>query len=75
MELAYMVEYGVSPTDALTAATGAAADLNRLRDRGRIHVGHKADLLLVSGNPTRDIDCVAKPNNHRLVVKDGKQLT
>jgi len=75
MELAYMVEYGVSPIDALVAATGAAADLNRLRDRGRLREGHKADLLVVSGDPTADINRAANPTNHRLVVKNGAPLT
>jgi imidazolonepropionase-like amidohydrolase len=74
MELAYMVEYGVSPSDALVAATGAAADLNRLRDRGRLQEGHKADLLVVTGNPTLDIQCASDAANHRMVVKNGSPL-
>lgn len=74
MELAYMVEYGVSPTDALTAATGAAADLNRVRDRGRIRKGYKADLLVVSGDPSISIASAADRANHRIIVKNGKRL-
>ena len=41
---------------ALTAATAAAADAFHITDRGRIRrSGLRADLLLVDGDPTRDI--------------------
>ena len=36
-------------------ATANAADAFRLADRGRIRVGLRADLLLVEGDPTRDV--------------------
>lgn len=58
MELALLVEAGLSPAEALTAATAAPADTFRLADRGRIAPGLRADLLLVDGDPTRDIDAV-----------------
>jgi hypothetical protein len=40
---------------ALTAATKSTADIFRLNDRGRIAPGRRADLVLVRGDPTRDI--------------------
>jgi imidazolonepropionase-like amidohydrolase len=40
---------------ALTAATSAAARAFRLEDRGRIAPRMRADLVLVEGDPTRDI--------------------
>lgn len=70
-ELRYMVGYGINPTDALVAATGNAADLIGLEDRGRIKEGMAADLLIVDGNPMQDILNVADKTNHRCVVKDG----
>ena len=73
-ELAFMVEYGINPADALIAATSNAADLIRLDDRGRIKDGHAADLLIVDGNPMQDIANVAERKNHRLVVKDGRAV-
>jgi imidazolonepropionase-like amidohydrolase len=53
-ELALLVEAGLSPTAALAAATSAPARAFKL-DRGRIAAGQRADLLLVDGDPTRDI--------------------
>lgn len=46
---------GLSPREALTGATSAAADAYGLSDRGRIAPGYRADLLLVDGNPLDDI--------------------
>jgi imidazolonepropionase-like amidohydrolase len=54
-ELSLLVENGLSPLQALIAATSAPADAFRLVDRGRIRPGLRADLVLVEGDPTRDI--------------------
>ncbi len=54
-ELQLLVECGLTPTNALRGATSKTADLFRLKDRGRIAPGQHADLLLVRGNPTKDI--------------------
>lgn len=54
-ELAALVDAGLSPTAALTAATAAPAAAFGLGDRGRIVPGLRADLLLVNGDPTDDI--------------------
>jgi imidazolonepropionase-like amidohydrolase len=58
--LAEYVEAGIPAVAALTAATSAAADALRL-DKGRIRPGADADLLLVQGDPTRDIATLAAP--------------
>ena len=50
-----VTEIGLSPLQALAAATTNPAEAFRLTDRGRIEVARKADLLLVRGNPTVDI--------------------
>jgi imidazolonepropionase-like amidohydrolase len=54
-ELAALVEAGLTPSEALAAATSAPAKAFRLGQRGRIDKGYKADLLLVEGNPALDI--------------------
>lgn len=54
-ELEYLVEAGLSPVQALVAATSAPAGAFHLNDRGRIAPGLRADLLLVEGDPTKDI--------------------
>lgn len=51
-ELALLVDAGLTPTQALTAATAAPAQAFNLTDRGRLHPGLLADLLLVDGDPT-----------------------
>jgi imidazolonepropionase-like amidohydrolase len=54
-ELELLVGAGLTPLQALTAATSAAAKAFRLEDRGRIAPRMRADLVLVEGDPTRDI--------------------
>lgn len=54
-ELELLVEAGMTPEQALAAATSAAANAFDLVDRGRIRPGLRADLLLVDGDPTREI--------------------
>jgi imidazolonepropionase-like amidohydrolase len=54
-ELTRLVEAGLTPLEALAAATSAPATAFDLSDRGRIEVGRRADLLLVEGDPTSDI--------------------
>jgi imidazolonepropionase-like amidohydrolase len=54
-ELQYLVEAGLTPAQALRAATATTARRFRLGDRGRIAEGLRADLLLVDGDPTANI--------------------
>jgi imidazolonepropionase-like amidohydrolase len=54
-ELELLVQAGLTPEEALAAATSRPADCFGLRDRGRILPGRRADLLLVSGDPTVNI--------------------
>jgi len=54
-ELKALVEAGLTPVQALAAATSEPARVFKLGRRGRIEKGYKADLLLVDGNPAADI--------------------
>ena len=54
-ELRLLVDSGLTPAAALAAATSAPARAFNLKDRGRIARGLRADLVLVNGDPTRDI--------------------
>jgi imidazolonepropionase-like amidohydrolase len=54
-ELELLVKAGLSPSEALAAATSVPAQTFGLKDRGRIAPGLRADLLLVRGDPTSDI--------------------
>jgi Amidohydrolase family len=54
-ELELLVNASLTPTEALAAATATPAAAFHLDDRGVIAPGKRADLLLVKGDPTRDI--------------------
>jgi imidazolonepropionase-like amidohydrolase len=68
-ELALMVEHGLSPMQALVAATSAAAEnLGLAHELGSLAVGKLADLILVDRDPIADITATGRVV---LVVKDG----
>lgn len=54
VEIARMVEWGLTPARALEAATANAAELLRLPDVGTVEEGKTADLVLYAGNPLDD---------------------
>jgi len=69
LELVLFVEAGLSPADALRAATLTPQRiLGRERDLGEIEVGKVADVLMLDGNPLTDIRNIAKIS---AIVKSG----
>jgi imidazolonepropionase-like amidohydrolase len=72
-EIELLVGCGLDPADALVAATrAAAACLGAFgRDLGTLEVGKRADLLLLGGDPTRDIRHV---HDLREVWQDGRPV-
>lgn len=62
-ELALLVDAGLTPYQALRAATRDAADfLGVLDEQGTIEPGKRADLLLVSGDPLLAVGAAARPD-------------
>lgn len=71
-DLAYLVEAGLTPMQALEAATRAPAEfLGQLKVQGTIAAGQRADLVLLDANPLEDIHNTAKI---RAVILRGKLL-
>ena len=54
-ELVLLVQGGLTPIEALKAATSVPADKFKLEGRGRIKPGLIADLVLVKGDPSKEI--------------------
>lgn len=55
-ELAVLVDAGLTPVEAITAATDTPARVLGWADMGQVAPGYRADLLVVSGRPDEDID-------------------
>ncbi|HYS02593.1 MAG TPA: amidohydrolase family protein [Candidatus Eisenbacteria bacterium] len=61
-ELALMVEAGMTPMQAITAATSTAARaLGRDHELGTLQPGLLADLIVVRGNPVVDVSLLRQP--------------
>jgi imidazolonepropionase-like amidohydrolase len=68
-EFSYMVQYGMTPMQALKAATSVAAELlGQQANLGSVSVGRFADLIAVSGDPLQDI---REMERVRWVMKGG----
>jgi imidazolonepropionase-like amidohydrolase len=68
-QFAFMVKYGMTPMQAIQAATSSAADLlGHSKDVGSIKPGKFADLVAVSRDPLQDISVL---ENVEFVMKDG----
>ena len=65
----WMVQYGMTPLQAIQAATrNAAQALHREKDVGAIAVGRYADMIAVDGDPLKDVRVLEKV---AVVVKGG----
>jgi imidazolonepropionase-like amidohydrolase len=71
-ELAYMVEGGMTPMQAIVAATQRGAECMGLGNEvGVLREGMLADLLLIDGDPLEDVAILNKPAQLRLVMQGG----
>jgi imidazolonepropionase-like amidohydrolase len=68
-QFAVMVRYGMTPIDAIRAATINAAQALGRDDRGSVEAGRWADLVAVKGDPTAD---VTELERVAVVVKGGE---
>ncbi len=69
-EMELMVAAGLSPMQAIQAATKVGADyLGKGKELGTVEEGKLADLIIVRGNPLEEITCARKID---AVIKDGE---
>ncbi len=71
-EMEYMVQGGMSNMQAIKAATQFGGKLLEL-NVGTIEVGQRADILIVKGNPLKDIKVLSNRENIK-IFKDGKKF-
>ena len=71
----YMVKFGMTPAQAIRAATSNAADLiGRAKDVGTLEAGKFADVIAVTGDPLQDVRALENVGfvmKGGVVVKDG----
>jgi imidazolonepropionase-like amidohydrolase len=73
IEIACLVRAGMTPLEALRAATGWAAEcIGRGEDLGTIEKGKLADIVAVAGDPLADVTILQDQSRIALVIKDGE---
>jgi imidazolonepropionase-like amidohydrolase len=73
IEIACLVRAGMTPLQALRAATGWAAEcIGREQDLGMVTKGKLADLVVVAGDPLADVTTLQDPDRIALVIKGGE---
>lgn len=73
MEIECLVKAGLTPLQALRAATSWAAEcLGLERDIGTVEKGKLADLIVVAGDPLSDVTVLQNPERIALVLKGGE---
>lgn len=72
MELSLLTDIGLSPMEALMAATKTGAELIlRGEELGTVEAGKLADLIVVRGNPLEDLALLQDAHNILYVMLDG----
>lgn len=72
-ELRYLVRAGLTPMEAVRAATGNAAELLG-SEAGAVAEGRIANLIVARENPLDDIEAIADADRLRLVILRGRLI-
>ena len=71
-ELTLLVEFGMTPLQAITAATKTSARMLGRDDLGTLAEGKLADLVIVDGDPLTEIAILEDAARIELVMKNGE---
>jgi imidazolonepropionase-like amidohydrolase len=75
-DIGFFVDYfGYTPVEALQCATrngGALMSIDSSEKLGEVKEGHLADLLLVDGDPTKDVSILTQAERLAVIMKDGQ---
>jgi len=72
-ELEYLCQTGMHPVDALRAGTSLAAEACAINDdTGTLDRGKRADILVVRGDPTRNVTLLQQRDALRLIAASGR---
>lgn len=73
MEFERMEAAGFSPLEIITAATRTNSELILMHDKvGTLETGKLADIILVDGDPSKDIKLLCSADNVKLVMQNGR---
>jgi imidazolonepropionase-like amidohydrolase len=74
-EIELMVGAGMTAAEALRASTGVAAECLRAEHAiGTLEPGKEADLLVIDGDPVRDVTLLQRAEQRLLVLQAGKPV-
>jgi imidazolonepropionase-like amidohydrolase len=63
---------GLSPMDAILSATKLGGEIMGMGDElGQVREGYLADLLIVDGDPLKDVAILQDKDNFLMIMKDG----
>ena len=74
LELARMVDGGLTPLEGISAATKGSAQALGIDDVGTIEAGKVADVLVIDGDPLEDVRILCDRAHLWLVLKDGRPV-
>lgn len=73
LELMCMAEAGMTPAEAIHAATGRAAEACRIAATvGTVETGKVADMLVIDGDPSEDLSTLSRPI---MIMQSGRIIT
>lgn len=71
----FIKHFGLTPLEAISCCTQSGALAMRMKDKvGTLEAGRLADLIVVDGDPSRDITVLGKRDKIRMVMLGGRSV-